>query len=352
MLEKFLQLQALCSKSRMQGKLRLQVVVALAELGKDVHSKDLHGFLPPMHQALLQDGALPNACVERDGDDCTPLYLAVAGGHVSTAKVLISFGADVNLACSMGQAPTPLHIAVSRDAVELVEILLASGADVNAPYKRSPVHLAFARGHQEVLAAILRVPSVDVKSPAAENWTVLHISAEKGHAAPVKMILDKDVDAVNARSSNNSTPLHLAARHGHQHIVQLLVETGRLDIDAVARDNFTPMLNAVHGNHMHTVQYLLGKGANAKARLKSKGTTALHIVSERLLYVNVDEEVLRNYVEIFKTLLSAGADANVQTIDTYDTPLPRLEVPSNRRFTASESIVTCPTAPPTTADAY
>ncbi|KAK3241146.1 hypothetical protein CYMTET_49061 [Cymbomonas tetramitiformis] len=215
-------------------------------------------------QALLQDGALPNACVERDGDDCTPLYLAVAGGHVSTAKVLISFGADVNLACSMGQAPTPLHIAVSRDAVELVEILLASGADVNAPYKRSPVHLAFARGHQEVLAAILRVPSVDVKSPAAENWTVLHISAEKGHAAPVKMILDKDVDAVNARSSNNSTPLHLAARHGHQHIVQLLVETGRLDIDAVARDNFTPMLNAVHGNHMHTVQYLLGKGANAK----------------------------------------------------------------------------------------
>lgn len=264
-------------------------------------------------EALLKNGALPNACEERDGDDCPPLYLAVASGHVSTVKVLISFGADVNLACY--KLKTPLHIAVSHDAVELVEILLANGADVNAldaDHKLSPVHNAFARGHPDILASILRVPSVNFFLRGHENETVLHLSAKHGHAAPVKIILDQNANAAYARSSNNCTALHLAAAHGHQHIVQLLVESGHFDIDAVSRGNDTPLIFAVRGNHVQTVRYLLCKGANVKVHSKKRGHSVLYIICERIFNTQCPEQ-LSHCVEMCKTLLSAGAD--VHSID-------------------------------------
>eukprot|EP00854_Cymbomonas_tetramitiformis_P007407 gene7407-8819_t len=270
-------------------------------------------------QALLKNGALPNACEERDGDDCPPLYLAVAGGHVRTVEVLISFGADVNLGCY--KQKTPLHIAVSTDAVELVEILVANGADVNAvdESKLSPAHQAFLRGHQDVLASIMRAPSMDFNlRVGGNNETVLHLSAKEGHEAQVKMILDQDVEAAYARSASNCTALHLAAQAGHQHIVQLLVENGRFDIDALARDNYTPLLFAIRGDHVQTVKFLLGKGASMKARAKASRPL---LIAYSGIFSTQSDQVLQNKVEMFKTLLSAGSDPNEQCDEDCNTVL-------------------------------
>lgn len=71
----------------------------------------------------------------KDANECTPLHVAILGGHVECARVLI--GAKAKLATACDGCP-PLVMAVCTAAVagragaalELVKLLLEAGADV------------------------------------------------------------------------------------------------------------------------------------------------------------------------------------------------------------------------------
>ena len=62
----------------------------------------------------------------------TPLSLAINGGHLSTAKLLIDKGADVNeiplpLGPNRGQYRSTIHIAIFHSSPDMVELLLKNG---------------------------------------------------------------------------------------------------------------------------------------------------------------------------------------------------------------------------------
>ena len=98
---------------------------------------------------LLQEGAEVNA-VSRNETGFTALTGAVAGGHVSIAKLLLEKRANVNYRYEEGFAP--LMAAAEDGSVEMVELLLAHGADVNARANDGKTALAFAaaRNHHDV----------------------------------------------------------------------------------------------------------------------------------------------------------------------------------------------------------
>jgi len=86
------------------------------------------------------------AGVDESGGPATPLYLAVRGGHLAAAKLLIERGADVNAADDKGQ--TALHLSVASAEDSVVKLLAARGANLEARDGggRTPLDLARAGG--------------------------------------------------------------------------------------------------------------------------------------------------------------------------------------------------------------
>ncbi|XP_038044462.1 ankyrin repeat domain-containing protein 31-like isoform X2 [Patiria miniata] len=102
--------------------------------------------------AEVREGAVIDA---RDNEEATPLYWAACGGHSDICRLLLSKGADTNLAVQWGS--TPLHAAADRGHTDCIKYLLRYGADVNAQNNNgdTPLHLASFRGHKEACVILV-----------------------------------------------------------------------------------------------------------------------------------------------------------------------------------------------------
>lgn len=63
----------------------------------------------------------------------TPLMIAVSGGHLDIAKVLIERGAEVNHSNDNGQIA--LHYAASKGRLEMMELLIQNRSKLNTKDK-------------------------------------------------------------------------------------------------------------------------------------------------------------------------------------------------------------------------
>ena len=131
------------------------------------------------------------AAVDESDGQATPLYLAVRGGHLAAAKLLLERGADVNA------APTPLlgpalMPALAKRRIDLIDLLLDNGANPNA---------------------------------GRNNETAVHIAARSGCLECVKSLVEAGAD-VNAKTKDGKTPLHLAKLKGQREIADYLVSHG------------------------------------------------------------------------------------------------------------------------------
>lgn len=88
-------------------------------------------------------------------DGCTAAYFAAFQGSDDILRVLIDFGANINLASSKNISP--LHRAVSGNRVETVKFLLEHGANVNHADDagRTALHLAVAVNNAEIVKLLI-----------------------------------------------------------------------------------------------------------------------------------------------------------------------------------------------------
>ncbi|ERF71769.1 hypothetical protein EPUS_01684 [Endocarpon pusillum Z07020] len=87
----------------------------------------------------------------------TPLHIAAHSNHLSTVKLLLDFGADVDLVDRLAEK-TALHYAAELGFVDIVRVLLDHGCHPNLPDARgmTPELLAVEKGHVEVSAMLSR----------------------------------------------------------------------------------------------------------------------------------------------------------------------------------------------------
>lgn len=154
-----------------------------------------------------------------------PLHTAVWNGEVS--KVVNIISDDIELIDSTDDYDnTPLHIAAARGHVEIVELLLGLGCEIDAINSRAWNPLAMAVNNkeecQDEIISILLDSGSD-PDPALIQTSIL------GEVITAGLLISFGAD-VNVKG-RLGTPIEIAAKRDYVELVELLLENGaRVDI--------------------------------------------------------------------------------------------------------------------------
>jgi ankyrin repeat protein len=180
------------------------VVRVLLAHGADVHARsDVWNevMAVPPHGHPDYNRAIPHG-----GD--TALMFAARVGDVSSARLLVAAGANVNDADAWGVSATTL--AAHAGYRDVVAFLLDRGADANAARAGfGALHAAIMR-RDEQMVDVLLAHGADVNAPL-RNWTPTRRSSKDFHFSP---------ELVGA------TPAWLAARFGGPAVLRMLLDHG------------------------------------------------------------------------------------------------------------------------------
>lgn len=288
------------------------VVKRLLAAGADPNKATKSGY-SPLHAAIKHSQVLQllldaGADVNRDDQENGSLLRQVAKRRDrKTADMLVARGAKVDLysACVFGWTdrmiallnadPTLLNAPLERHstlrAIELasetgsfaaVKWLVGKGAalrpvDVNEFGYQSPLHLAAAHGHAEVVDLLL-AKGLEVELVSSTGQTPLHAAAERAEPIGVELLLKRKSN-IHARDKQRRTPLHLVAYEWNwreppidrqavdrnaRETVRLLVAAGA-DVHAVDKDGNTPLHTAASIGQTAVVEGLLDDGAAVNA---------------------------------------------------------------------------------------
>jgi ankyrin repeat protein len=180
------------------------VVSVLLAHGADVQARSSvwsEVMAVPPHGYLEYNRAIPHG-----GD--TALMFAARVGDLSSAKLLVADGADVNDTDAWGVSATAL--AAHGGYADFVDFLLEHRADANAAKAGfSALHAAIMRRDEKMVSALL-AHGADPNAPV-RSWTPTRRSSKDFHFGP---------ELVGA------TPFWLAARFSEPEVMRLLLQGG------------------------------------------------------------------------------------------------------------------------------
>jgi ankyrin repeat protein len=237
----------------------------------------------------------------QDAEGITPLHLAAFHLRPENVRLLLDYGADVNLKCNRKRSA--LHYAATAEYSnrQVIDLLISRGIDVNAQdiSGESALHLASDVGQYGNLKALLSA-GANPHALTHRGRTIIHYAAALVIPAEkvLNLLLDIGVD-VNVQDVNGITSLHLASAERNYTVVKMLIDNG-VDVNTVTSDQRTSLHYAALTEYanVNSVLLLLNAGINVNAR-DAEGMTALHLASQA-----------RNY-EIVEMLVDNGADVTI-----------------------------------------
>ncbi|NXS55181.1 ASB12 protein, partial [Brachypteracias leptosomus] len=177
------------------------------------------------------------------GVPSTPLRLAATWGRLSSMKVLLAHGAEVDILDVKAQ--TPLFTAVSNGHQECVKVLLEAGANpIGSIYNNcSPLLIAARDGNVDILQQLLDHGAETNVHPRLPSWAAnsvacsgpLYLASAYGHLECFRRLLlhgaDPDYNCTDqrviAQIKEPKTLLETCLRHGcRREFVELLIDFG------------------------------------------------------------------------------------------------------------------------------
>jgi ankyrin repeat protein len=151
---------------------------------------------------------------------------AALGNNLDKVKKLLYNGANLNVVSF--DANSALHYASygPENNFEITKLLISYGADVNVRNSRNatPLFWAVWYGHVDNCRALINHGS-DCNHQNDNGWTPLHCAALQGHENVCSLLLHHG-SKCNAENKSGYTPLRFAAEHGHKNICHLLIDYG------------------------------------------------------------------------------------------------------------------------------
>jgi ankyrin repeat protein len=155
----------------------------------------------------------------------TPLMSAAQEGNDDLVRTLLAHGAKRE---NRGKFGGPLVLAAENGHLSTVKILVAAGADVNATDNYNSV-LGRALHHPQIVRFLIeKGADVHQITIGKEDLTPLMWAAYQGELASVKLLLDHgaSIDRQTERDYKSYTALMMAAMNGQADVVALLIKRG------------------------------------------------------------------------------------------------------------------------------
>ncbi|XP_026723792.1 ankyrin repeat domain-containing protein 26-like [Athene cunicularia] len=184
--------------------------------------------------------------------------------------------------------------AASGDLAQLRQGLKKYGVDRRDKAERTPLHLACANGHVDVVTYLVE-NKCKLNLFDSDNRSPLMKAAQCQQEKCVAILLEHGADP-NLADTDGNTALHLAVLSANTAVVGLLLEHNA-SIDAQNKEGYTPLLLAVSEHHEEIVEFLLKKGADVHARDQCERTPLMTAASGGEL-------------NLIKVLLRYGADVS------------------------------------------
>jgi Ankyrin repeats (3 copies)/MYND finger len=267
---------------------------------------------------LLSHGADVNLAAVSDGYLCSPLFAAAQNGHVAVCRQLLEAGADKEFRGELQS--TPLHFAAQRGHCGVVALLMQRGADTRALSSELRTPIMVACTHQQLLCVQALLPYAEVDHCDKYGGSLLHIAAVHGGPAVLEAVLPRyveaglvdipsGVDADNLRPAR-FTPLMRACLSAKYTETKMLLKAGASRHQKDSTGSW-PLQYCLSGTSMACLQLLLGTAPN------------WHYTPEQLNDASTDIHgwpvlgmaVCCGSAEACKLLIAAGADTHATVPD-------------------------------------
>jgi MYND finger/Ankyrin repeats (3 copies)/Ankyrin repeats (many copies) len=264
---------------------------------------------------LLSHGADVNLAAVCKGDPVSPLLAAAQNGHVAVCRQLVEAGADMEF-----RGPrqfTPLHYAAQEGKVGVVALLMQRGADTRAldVALRTPIMVACFS--QQLLCVRALLPHADFAYRDKYGNSLLHIAAIHGGPAVLEAILPRyveaglvdipsGVDAMDSRPAGRTPLMDACLSASYAEAKTLLMAGASLYAkDSIGR---CPLSYCLVGASMACLQLLLGSAPN------------WHYTPEQLNHATTGwwpvlaTAVRCGSADACKLLIAAGADTHAKVL--------------------------------------
>ncbi|KAF3441892.1 hypothetical protein FNV43_RR15807 [Rhamnella rubrinervis] len=172
----------------------------------------------------------------------TPLHLASLLGHTDFVRLILNqkpeFAKVVNR-----KGYSPMHLACANGHVELVEHLLKIDLDTGHELcrrrdnkGRTPLHLATIKGRVLVAGELLMACPESVMEVTEQKETILHLTVKNENGFKALRILVEKLNSkelLNWKDEEGNTILHLAAARKQHKVMKYLLSQSSLDMNAV-----------------------------------------------------------------------------------------------------------------------
>ena len=250
-------------------------------------------------------------------DGRTALMMAVEGGQLQIARLLIEVGADVN--GRRGGAGdlsgwTALMSAARRGQLEIARLLIETGARVDCVTVIGCTALMMAAENGALkMVEFLIEKGAEVNGASLSGATALISAVHTGQLEVAEFLIEKgakvDVCLLNVGERNGCTALMLAAQDGRLAIARLLIENGasvnacRSNADRF--NGWTALMSAAQTGQLEVARLLIEKGASVDACRSNAGG-----VSGSTALMTAAHHGQSKMVEL---LLANGSDVNAKT---------------------------------------
>lgn len=234
-----------------------------------------------MIRLLISYGANVNKKQKNTND--TPLMATIKKQGGKYAKLLVQYGAKVNVSNSDGE--TPLILAVDYYSnlidVSLVQYLISEGADVNAITKKGNTALSIAayNGLPLILRILLENGADTRVTKKNKNEIPVLNACYNGEIECVSLLIQYGADITIKDSYGTSALIMACISKDSPELVKLCIQKG-CDVNYVdPSSGYTPFILAAIWNHPKQMKVLYEAGANINAENPDVGNTLMFILS-------------------------------------------------------------------------